>query len=160
MPRQSGNASCQFQQPLLISRLRVSEQEALRLLPPFDRALDTALTFASVSFMMKRIQGECQHCGGSLEFPAESIGLMAQCPRCGKQTELMLATPPQEPTIPRRVIVWTAITIALLIGGFVYLLMELKHYEKRAAERRQKSLSAAHAETNNPGTVTTNLESR
>jgi hypothetical protein len=99
----------------------------------------------------KRLQGECQHCGGSLEFPAERIGLTAQCPHCRKETELMLATPPQEATIPRKVIVWTVLTVGLLIAGFVYLLAQLKYYEKRAATHRQKVPTASYSDTNKPG---------
>ena len=98
----------------------------------------------------KRLQGECQHCGGSLEFPAESIGLVAQCPHCAKETELMLATPPQEPLVPQRVLVWTAITVGLLIAGFIFLLFELQQYEKRAARHQQKLPPARYHETNNP----------
>jgi uncharacterized paraquat-inducible protein A len=101
----------------------------------------------------KRIQGECQHCGGSLQFPAESIGLMAQCPRCAAETELLLALPPQEPLIPRRVMVWTLVTVAVLIGGFIFLLVELKQYEKRAAGQRQKSAASEHAVTNVPASL-------
>jgi hypothetical protein len=108
----------------------------------------------------KRLQGECQHCGGSLEFPAESIGLAAACPRCGQQTELMLATPRQEPMIPRRVIVWTAVTIALLIGGLIAVLVELKRVEKRAAAQRQKGAAPAHVVTNSPAQSTPTSEPR
>ena len=98
----------------------------------------------------KRLQGQCQHCGGSLEFPAESIGLMAPCPHCGQQTELMLAVPPQEPMIPRRVIVWTALTILLLIAGLCVVMAQLLRLEKRAAERRHKAAAAAQMATNAP----------
>jgi hypothetical protein len=98
----------------------------------------------------KRIQGECQHCGGSLEFPADRIGLMAQCPHCSQQTELMLATPPEEPLVPRRVIVWTAITVLLMICGLIAILVQLRHVEKRAAERQHREPSPAHAATNAP----------
>lgn len=96
----------------------------------------------------KRIQGECQHCRGSLEFPAERIGLTAPCPRCGKETELMLATPPQEPMIPRKVIVWTVITVALLLVALVVVLAGLKHFERQAAEQRLKSGAPAQTPTN------------
>jgi len=98
----------------------------------------------------KRLQGQCQHCGGSLEFPAENIGLMAPCPHCGQQTELMLAIPPQEPLVPRRVIVWTAITVGLLIAGFILVLVQLKRLERRAAAQRQRSAATAQVVTNPP----------
>ena len=96
----------------------------------------------------KRLQGECQHCGGSLEFPAERIGLTAQCPRCGKETDLMLATPPEEPMIPRKVIVWTVLTVALLVVGLIVVLAGLKHFERQAAEQRLKSGAPAQTRTN------------
>ena len=34
----------------------------------------------------------CQHCGGHIEFPAEIVGQMIQCPLCGLET--LLAKPP------------------------------------------------------------------
>jgi uncharacterized paraquat-inducible protein A len=98
----------------------------------------------------KRLLGQCQNCGGSLEFPAENIGQMAPCPRCGQQTELMLATPPEEPMIPRKVIAWTAVTVGLLVAGLLVILAELKRFERRAAERRQKSAVPAQINTNAP----------
>lgn len=98
----------------------------------------------------KPIMGECQHCGRALEFPAEHIGLMAPCPHCGQQTELMLATPPEEPLVPRRVIVWTAITVGLLIAGLVFVLVQLKRLERQAAEKRQRSADPAQVATNSP----------
>jgi hypothetical protein len=98
----------------------------------------------------KRLQGECQQCGGPLEFPAERIGLTAQCPHCAKETELMLATPPQEPMVPRKVIVWTVLTVGLLIVGLIIVLAGLNHFERQAAERRQKSVSPAHTLSNAP----------
>ena len=98
----------------------------------------------------KPILGECQHCGRTLEFPAEHIGLMAPCPHCGQQTELMLATPPDEPLVPRRVIVWTAITVGLLIAGLVFVLVQLKRFERQAAEKRQRSAIPAQGATNVP----------
>jgi len=108
----------------------------------------------------KQLQGQCQHCGSPLVFPAESIGLMAPCPRCGQETELMLATPPQEPLIPRRVVVWTALTIALLIAGLIAVLVELKRVEKRAALQRQRAATAAQVATNAPTQAPPNSESR
>ena len=62
----------------------------------------------------KRLTGVCSECGGSIEFQAELVGTMATCPRCREQTELMLATPPDEPAVPRKVIVWTLVTAVVL----------------------------------------------
>ena len=98
----------------------------------------------------KRLQGECQQCGSPMEFPAESIGLMARCPHCAKDTELVLAAPPYEPTVPRRVVVWTVATVLLLIAALIALLTGLKQMERRAAEERQKAAPPAHGETSAP----------
>jgi hypothetical protein len=96
----------------------------------------------------KYLKGECEHCGGHLEFPAENIGLAAPCPHCGKDTELMLATPLVEPTVPRKVIVWTTVTVFILVAGLVALLAGLSHYEKQAAQHRPKGDAAPRPETN------------
>ena len=94
--------------------------------------------------------GECPALRSHMEFPAEHIGLMAPCPHCGQQTELMLATPPEEPLVPRRVIVWTAITVGLLIAGLVFVWLELNRLERQAAEKRQRSADPAQVATNSP----------
>jgi len=85
----------------------------------------------------KRLKGECQLCGGHLEFPAEAVGTSIDCPHCGKSTELMLALPPAEPTIPRSTIVWTLITILLLLAGLGGALIALKRAERKAAAQQQ-----------------------
>jgi uncharacterized membrane protein YcjF (UPF0283 family) len=84
-----------------------------------------------------------------LEFPAESIGLMARCPHCAQETELVLAAPPQEPWVPRRVVVWTVVTILGLVLGLIVSLVGLKQVQKRAALQRENA-AAAHGKTNNP----------
>jgi len=42
--------------------------------------------------LTRYLKGECSHCGGRIEFPADAIGATVDCPHCGKATELMLAT--------------------------------------------------------------------
>ncbi len=74
----------------------------------------------------KNVQGQCQQCGGPFHFPAEGIGTVINCPHCGQPTELMLARPPDEPTIPRRAIVWTAVTVIILVGGLGGAIYALK----------------------------------
>jgi hypothetical protein len=93
----------------------------------------------------KRLTGVCSECGGSIEFPADLVGTMSVCPRCRKQTELMLAAPPQEPAVPRKVIVWAAITIVILAVGLVVTVVGLKHFEKLAARQRDRTAAAAGA---------------
>ncbi|HEV2394207.1 MAG TPA: FxLYD domain-containing protein [Verrucomicrobiae bacterium] len=98
------------------------------------------------------LKGECQHCGGHLEFPADSVGLAAPCPHCGNQTELLLLVPVQEPTIPTRAIVWTVIGVVILGLGLAGALVALKRAERWAA--RQKAAAAAAL----AGNTATNLE--
>jgi hypothetical protein len=71
----------------------------------------------------KNLPGRCQHCGGGFEFPAEGAGTMADCPHCGKPTELMLERPPEEPVISQRMIVWmlvAAVIFVLGVGACIY----------------------------------------
>jgi len=84
----------------------------------------------------KPIQGECQHCGGRLSFPADNIGSTAACPHCGQQTELRLMAPPEEPTIPRRAIVWSIVAAVILVLGLVGALVALKRAESLATRHR------------------------
>ena len=87
----------------------------------------------------KYLKGECQHCSGHLEFPAESIGYAATCPHCGKETDLQLATPKAEPTVPRRIIVWTALAVILLVGGLIISVAGLKHYQNKMTELKRNA---------------------
>jgi hypothetical protein len=93
----------------------------------------------------KRLTGACSECGGSIEFQAELVGTMATCPRCRKQTELMLAAPPEEPAVPRKVIVWTVVTAVILVAELIVTVVGLKHFEKLAALHRDQAGSAAGA---------------
>jgi rRNA maturation protein Nop10 len=88
----------------------------------------------------KYLKGECQHCGGHLEFLADHIGMMVSCPHCGQQTELQLPPPPEEPSIPRRALVWTGIAVVVLGLGLVGSLMALKRAQRWA--ERQKTQAA------------------
>src|SRR5215470_2874934 len=90
----------------------------------------------------KYLKGECQHCAGHLEFPAETIGMQVPCPHCGQTTELLLAAPPDEPAVPRRVIIWTAGVLVILGLGLVGTLFALNQAQKLAS-RRQSSPDAA-----------------
>jgi hypothetical protein len=99
----------------------------------------------------KRLTGACSECGGSIEFPAELVGTMTQCPRCGKRTELTLPVLPDEPTVPRKVIVWTVVTVAVLVLGLVVVVVGLNHYAKLA--ERQRARTGAAAGTNDTATA-------
>jgi len=85
----------------------------------------------------RHLKGQCQACGWPIEFPAEAVGTTIDCPHCGKSTELMLALPAEEPTIPRSTIVWTLVTILLLLAGLGGALIALKRAERKAAAQQQ-----------------------
>jgi hypothetical protein len=85
--------------------------------------------------MSKLLQGECAECGGHLEFPADAAGTTANCPHCGKPTELLLALPPQERTLAVKTLIYTGIAILILIGGLVGVLTALKRAERERDER-------------------------
>ena len=93
----------------------------------------------------KRLTGVCSECGGPIEFPAALIGTMTQCPRCRKQIELTLAAPPEESAVPRRIILWTVVTVVILVLGLIVTVVGLKHFEKVAASRRDPAAAAAAA---------------
>ena len=98
----------------------------------------------------KYLKGPCQHCGGRLEFPAESIGSIIPCPHCGQHTELLLATPRLEPTVPMRALVWTSIAVVILGFGLAGSLLALKRAQTWAARRHPQAapLSSANVATN------------
>jgi hypothetical protein len=85
----------------------------------------------------KYLKGECSHCHGHIEFPAESTGMTADCPHCGQPTELLLVAPKAEPEISRRVVVWTFVAIVILGCGLGLALVALKRAEKWAERRKE-----------------------
>jgi hypothetical protein len=85
----------------------------------------------------KSIKGECQHCRGRLEFAVDHIGLVAPCPHCGQETELLLARPPEEPAVPRKVVGWTVAAVLILLVGLAGSLVALKQAQGWAARRKQ-----------------------
>jgi len=97
----------------------------------------------------KSLNGNCQHCGGCIQFPAESAGLTSDCPHCGQTTELLLATPPQEPTVPVKTIVFTIIAVLILIGGLVGAMVAVNRLQ-RAAEQRKAGSSEATTQNTVP----------
>ena len=97
---------------------------------------------------MKSLRGECQECGGPLDFPAESIGTVGKCPHCGKEAELLLAAPPQEPTVSRRTMVWSIVGVVVLVLGLVLPLWGLKHYQKLMQQKQ--GAAPTPAVTNQP----------
>src|SRR3954462_7861575 len=100
-------------------------------------------------------KGECMHCGGHLEFPAEAAGLAADCPHCAQQTDLLLARPKEEPAIPRKIIVWMVIAVIILLGGLGAAFMALNLAQTKVSRKKEQSAAPAAtvtqvAQTNQP----------
>jgi hypothetical protein len=93
----------------------------------------------------KFLKGECQHCHGHIEFPVESVGLTTDCPHCGKHTELLLALPKEEPTIPRATIVYTVIAVLILGGGLAGAIAALKMAQRNVLRKKAEVASQAPA---------------
>src|SRR6478736_176129 len=89
----------------------------------------------------KFLRGECQHCHGHIEFPAESAGLSTDCPHCGKQTDLLLALPKEEPIIPRATIVYTLIAVIILVAGLAGAIIALKMAERKVAHKKTETVA-------------------
>ena len=72
-----------------------------------------------------------------------------KCPYCRKPTEFHLATPAEEPAIPRHII-WFTVGGIIVIGlGLLTLLLVLKHSEKLLEEKN----AARRAQPHEPGIV-------
>jgi hypothetical protein len=93
---------------------------------------------------IKNLRGECQHCGGAIEFHAEHTGSTAECPHCGQQTELFLAPPPDEPSpVPKKAIVFTVVAILILAGGLVAANIALKRAKRLQTQRQATQVEPA-----------------
>jgi hypothetical protein len=87
---------------------------------------------------IKNLRGECQNCGGPIEFHAEHAGTTASCPHCSETTELLLATPPEETSpVRRKAVVFTVIAVLILVGGLVGSVIALKRAKRLQAERQR-----------------------
>jgi len=101
----------------------------------------------------KFLTGECQHCHGPIEFPAESAGLTTDCSHCRKQTELLLALPKEEPTIPRATIVYTIIAVIILGAGLAGAIVALKMAQRKAAHNKVEVVPQAPIRSTNATAV-------
>jgi hypothetical protein len=97
----------------------------------------------------KYLKGECQQCGGHLEFPALAVGTVIDCPHCGQPTELLLAAPRTESAVPGKAIFWTAVAVLILGLGVIGSLAALKQAQKWAALQKHAAPSQASAGTTN-----------
>lgn len=93
----------------------------------------------------KYIKGECQHCGGHLEFQADQVGLVADCPHCSQATELLLARPREEPAVPRSSLIWSVIALIILGLGLAGSLVALRMAQRRMGPRRSPPQVATSA---------------
>ena len=94
----------------------------------------------------KFLRGECQHCGGHLEFPAEAAGTSAECPHCNQQTELFLSTgETTKSKAPVKAIVFIAIACLILIGGMIGAMIALKRAKRMAADRQTLQQAVTNA---------------
>ena len=84
----------------------------------------------------KYLKGACQHCQGHLEFPAELIGTVVPCPHCQQDTELLLLVATEEPTVPRRALIWTGIAVVILGLGLAGALAALKRAQRWAEQQK------------------------
>ena len=97
--------------------------------------------------MTKLLNGQCGVCGGQIEFPAEATGTTAECPHCGKPTELFLAVPPQARIVPVKTVIYTAIAILILIGGLVAAIIALKRAERMTGRDSATPIAAPQPPT-------------
>ncbi len=85
---------------------------------------------------IKNLRGECEHCGGTIEFHAEHVGTTADCPHCDVPTELMPVLPPDELSpLRRKAITFTIIAVVILAGGLVAASVALKRAKRMRVEQ-------------------------
>jgi hypothetical protein len=83
----------------------------------------------------KDIRGECQHCGGQFDFPAEQAGLTGNCPHCGQPTELLLATPPDvESPIRSKAKVFIVVAVVIGVAGLIGAQLALKRVKRMVGQ--------------------------
>lgn len=99
---------------------------------------------------LKYLKGECAHCGGPIGFPADSIGTTANCPHCGQPTELMLARPEEEPSVPRKTIVWTVAAVLILGLGLAGAMVALHMAENRVRPKPEQATATAPPTNSEP----------
>ena len=92
----------------------------------------------------KNLSGECQHCGGRFEFPAEAAGLKGECPHCGQQTDCLLATPPEEKSPAQtKAVIYTVVAVVILVGGLIGAFVALKRAQRLVAQKQETRTQAS-----------------
>jgi len=99
----------------------------------------------------KYLKGSCQNCDGHIEFPAEMAGLSTACPHCGQATDLLLAPPPEPPSVSRTAMLWTAAALMILGLGLVGSIAALKRAQRLVARQKTQAQATAVSDksTNN-----------
>src|SRR5258706_738107 len=101
---------------------------------------------------IKHLKGNCSHCSGPIEFPADALGMTVDCPHCGQQTELTLPPPDTAgSSIPTKGIIWAVIAAIILGGGLIGALIALKKAE-RLYGRQKTSVTNAVSASAQPST--------
>jgi len=59
------------------------------------------------------VKGECRQCAGHLEFPADAVGKIIECPHCGQPTELVEVLSPSKTSRFQ----WILFSIGVFIGA-------------------------------------------
>lgn len=92
----------------------------------------------------KDIRGECQHCGGQFDFPADQAGLTGNCPHCGQPTELLLATPPEvESPIRSKAKVFIVVAVVIGVAGLIGAQLALKRVKRMVGQDEPPAVVAA-----------------
>jgi len=92
----------------------------------------------------KNLSGECQHCGGRFEFPAEAAGLTGECPHCGQATDCLLAAPPEEKSPAQtRAVIFTVVAVVILVGGLIGAFVALKRAQRQFGRKEAQTQASA-----------------
>ena len=94
------------------------------------------------------LKGECRHCAGHLEFPADGAGQFIECPHCGQSTELTALVVAGQNQMQRKL--WLGMAAAVMFAVAAFWFLKLKPIP--AATMRS---SSAPAMTNNSSAAMT-----
>jgi len=100
----------------------------------------------------KYLKCACQHCGGRIEFPAEVIGHVFDCPHCAQRTELTLPPPPEldtEQASPRSR-AWIVAGVVILLIGVVGSAVAMAWLKRVAARNQSRQAALARANAKGP----------
>lgn len=84
-----------------------------------------------------------------MEFPADALGMLVECPHCNQQTELTLPPPLEtsDPGIPAKAVVWAIIALLILGGGLAGSLIALKKAQRLYGHQNQPATNASLSQT-------------